>query len=72
MTITTRDWQDRADIWCDGCGAHCMVPSCNWSTVLAAIAVLDWITVPYDYGWGIGFEHFCGGDCLDDDDDGGC
>jgi hypothetical protein len=54
------------DLYCDGCGHKVRVDG-GWWNRLDALNRLQWYTVPYDYGYGIGYEHFCCEDCLDDD-----
>ena len=65
MTIVTRARDDCTDIWCDGCGERVILATQDFYAVLDTIAALNWITLSYDRGYGIWYEHFCGLDCLD-------
>jgi hypothetical protein len=66
VTIVTRGWAKRVDLYCDGCGTNWSVKTDgDFMLVLKALDVLDWITIANDRGYGVYYEHFCCGDCLD-------
>jgi hypothetical protein len=66
MSIVTLERDDVAYVWCDGCGKSHKIPTCHWPSIMAIVSnQLAWFTVPFDYGYGVGAEHFCCSDCLD-------
>jgi len=73
MTISTIGRDEGTLIACDGCGRMVRLATCDWYDVLQFLDDGGWQTVPFDYGYGEGYEHFCSDDCLDpeewDDDD---
>lgn len=70
MGIQVQSWKDTTIAYCDGCGRHRQFKGTDFDAVLAMLtaplaAAERWHLIPYDYGYGIGFEIFCSEECLD-------
>jgi hypothetical protein len=64
MSILTLGREGVSYLFCDGCGRRVHVDG-GWWDALDMAGALSWYAVPYDYGWGQGWEHFCCKACLD-------
>lgn len=65
MTIVQREAKGTFEVWCDGCGWMLSFKTTNRALAELAVDRRKWLTTAFDYGYGLGYEHFCSPECFD-------